>query len=129
MKIKILGTVILIVLTLVLTSVTTADGIRKRLKFAKGKSSATVSGAVIRGDRDTYIVGAKERQMMTVKITSAEKNAVFQIKDANGEYLQDAGEEDDATALTSDLPSTGDHEIIVGGTRGNASYRMTVSIK
>jgi len=128
-KIKILGTVILIVLTLVLTSVTTADGIRKRLKFAKGKSSATVSGAVIRGDRDTYIIGAKERQMMTVKITSAEKNAVFQIKDANGEYLQDAGEEDDATALTSDLPSTGDHEIIVGGTRGNASYRMTVSIK
>ena len=110
-------------------SLTSADGIRKRIKFAKGKTTATVSGAVVRGDRDTYIVGAKEEQMMNVRITSPEKNAVFQIRDANGEYLQDAGEEDDATALTSDLPWTGDYEIIVGGTRGNASYKLTVSIK
>ena len=66
---------------------------------------------------------------MNVKITSPEDNAVFQISDANGEYLQGAGEADDATALTSDLPRTGDYEIVVGGTRGNASYKLTVSIK
>ena len=129
MKIKTLITVLLLVIAFSFASLTSADGVRKRIKFAKGKTTATVSGAVVRGDRDTYIVGAKEGQMMNVKITSPEKNAVFQIKDANGEYLQDAGEEDDATALTSDLPWTGDYEIIVGGTRGNASYKLTVSIK
>jgi hypothetical protein len=129
MKIKIFGTVLLTVLALALTSITSADGIRKRIKFAKGKNSVIVSGAVVRGDRDTYIVGAKAGQMMTVRITSPEKNAVFQIRDASEEYLQDAGEADDATGLTSDLPSTGDYEIIIGGTRGNASYKMTVSIK
>jgi hypothetical protein len=124
-----LSLTLFLTVALTLASLVSADGIRKRIKFPKGKSSATVSGAVVRGDRDTYIVGAKEGQMMTVKITSPEKNAVFQIRDANGEFLQDAGEADDATSITSDLPSTGDYEIIVGGTRGNASYKLTVAIK
>ncbi len=129
MKIKIFGTFLLLTIALVCTSVISADGIRKRLKFAKGKSSAIVSGAVVRGDRDVYIVGAKAGQMMSVKITSTEKNGVFQIQSPDGEYLQDAGEEDDATSVTSDLPRTGDYEISVGGTRGNATYKLTVAIK
>lgn len=56
-----------------------ADGITKKVRFARGASSATVRGAVIRGDRDRYLVGARAGQTMTVKITSLEKNAVFQI--------------------------------------------------
>jgi hypothetical protein len=129
MKLKVLASCLLLVFALSLTSNTSADGVRKRIKFAKGKSAATISGAVIRGDRDTYIVGAREGQMISVKITSPENNAVFQVRDSNGEYLQDAGEEDDATDWSGDLPSTGDYEIIVGGTRGNASYKLTVSIE
>ena len=105
------------------------DGVTKRIKFAKGKSSSTVSNSVIRGDRDTYILGAKAEQMMTVKITSLESNAVFQITGPDGAFLQDAGEEDDATGVTVSLPETGDYRIIVGGTGGNASYRLTVSIR
>ena len=118
-------------MTLVLSvvSITSADGVRKRLKFAKGRSATTVSGAVIRGDQDTYIIGARKGQTMRVKITSLEKNAVFDVKDANGNYLQDAGESDDAPNWTGDLPSTGDYEITVSGTRGNATYKLTVSIK
>lgn len=125
-----LSLTLLLTIALSFAALVSADGIRKRIKFPKGKSSATVSGAVIRGDRDTYVVGAKAGQTMTVRITSRERNAVFQIRDAtNGEYLQDAGEADDATSITSDLPATGDYEIIVGGTRGNASYKLTVAIK
>ena len=105
------------------------DGITKRIKFAKGKSSATLSGAVIRGDRDTYILGAKAGQRMTVRITSLENNAVFQVENPDGEYMEGSGEGDDATSITVSLADSGDHRIIVGGTRGNASYRLTVSIK
>lgn len=129
MKLKIFATFLLMTLVLSVASITSADGVRKRLKFAKGRSAATVSGAVIRGDEDTYIVGARAGQTMRVKITSLEKNAAFTVKDADGNYLQDAGEEDDATNWTGDLPSTGDYEISVGGTRGNATYKLTVSIK
>jgi len=32
----------------------------KRIKFKKGESSATIEGGVIRGDRDTYLVGANK---------------------------------------------------------------------
>ena len=129
MKLKITVICLLTIFAFGLAGITSADGIRKRLKFAKGRSATTVSGAVIRGDEDTYIVGARGGQTMRVKITSLEKNAVFQVRDADGNYLQDAGEGDDATNWTGDLPSTGDYEIIVGGTRGNATYKLTVSIK
>ena len=129
MKLKIFGTFLLLTLVLSVASITSADGVRKRLKFAKGRSATTVSGAVIRGDQDTYIIGARKGQTMRVKITSLEKNAVFDVKDADGNYLQDAGESDDATNWTGDLPSTGDYEITVSGTRGNATYKLTVSIK
>lgn len=105
------------------------DGITKRIKFAKGKSSATVRGAVVRGDRDTYIVGARAEQMMSVTISSIEDNAVFTVQGPDGEFLQDAGEEDDAKGVTVPLPLNGDYRIKVGGTRGNATYRLTVTIR
>lgn len=105
------------------------DGITKRVKFAKGKSSVTLSNSVIRGDRDTYILGAKAGQRMTVRITALENNAAFEIEGPRGDYLEGAGEGDDATRITVSLPASGDYRIIVGGTRGNASYRLTVSIR
>lgn len=101
----------------------------KRISFDAGKSSATVSGGVIRGERSTYLLGAKSGQTMDVKITSEEDNAVFQIEGPNGKYLKDAGDGDDAMEWNGPLPAVGDYKIIVGGTRGNASFRLTVSIK
>ena len=105
------------------------DGVTKRIKFAKGKSAATISGAVIRGDRDTYILGARGGQSMTVKITSPENNAVFMIKAPHGEYFAGLGEGDDARDATVVLDDNGDYRIIVGGTRGNATYKLIVSIR
>ena len=108
---------------------TSADGVKKRVKFKAGKTSAVVSNAVVRGDRDTYTIGAKAKQTMTVKITSVEKNAVFQIQTPNGLYVAGADEGDDAMSWSGSLPETGDYQIIVGGTRGNAAYKLTVSVK
>lgn len=105
------------------------DGITKRVRFPKGKTSITLSNAVIRGDRDTYILGAKAGQRMTVRVTALEKNAAFQIEGPNGEYLEGAGEMDDATNVSVRLPNNGDYRILVGGTRGNASYKLTISIR
>ena len=56
-----------------------AQGVKKKVRFARGASSTTIKGGVIRGERDRYYVGAKKGQTMTVKITSEEDNAVFQI--------------------------------------------------
>jgi hypothetical protein len=105
------------------------DGVTKRIRFAKGKNSATISGAVIRGDLDTYLVGARAGQRMTVRVTALEDNAAFTVKGPNGEFLEGADEMDDATNVILPLPQNGDYRIIVGGTRGNATYRLTVSIR
>lgn len=110
-------------------TITSADGIRKRIRFAKGRHSATIKGNVLRGDQDTYLLGAKAMQTMSVRVTALESNAAFQIQAPDGSYLSGAGETDDATNWSDKLPDDGDYKIIVGGTRGNASYRLTVSIR
>lgn len=101
----------------------------KRVEFARGKSSVTLSNSVIRGDRDTYIVRAKKGQKMSVKITALENNAAFTIAAPGKRYMEKAGELDDQTSWTGTLPTSGDYKIKVGGTRGNATYKLTVTIK
>jgi hypothetical protein len=107
-----------------------AQGVKKKVRFAKGRSSITIREAVVRGDRDRYYVGAKAGQKMTVKITSLEKNAVFQIYFAGEqESLPRAGDGDDAMNWSGELPADNEYVIVVGGTRGNATYALTISIK
>lgn len=114
----------------VCTSSVSAQGVTKKVRFARGTSSTTIRGAVIRGDRDRYLVGARAGQTMTVKVTSLEKNAVFQIYfSGEQESLPGAGETDDATRWSGRLPANNEYVIVVGGTRGNASYTLTISIK
>jgi hypothetical protein len=107
-----------------------ADGVKKKVHFARGTSSTTITGAVIRGDSDRYYVGAKKGQTMTVGIKSEEDNAVFQIYLAGEqESLPGAGDGDDAMKWSGELPADSEYVIVVGGTRGNASYTLTISVK
>ena len=107
-----------------------AQGVKKKVRFARGTSSTTIKGGVVRSDRDRYYIGARKGQTMTVKITSLEKNAVFQIYyHGEEESLPGAGDGDDATRWSGELPIDNEYVIVVGGTRGNASYTLTISIK
>lgn len=119
-----------------------AEEMAKEIKFPKGSSGTTIDGSVIRGDRDIYYLAAKAGQKMTVSISSIEKNAVFQIYqpgtsitkdqdgiiDLNGKSLPGAGEGDDAMQWKGALPATGKYLIVVGGTRGNTTYKMKIGI-
>jgi hypothetical protein len=107
-----------------------AEGVKKRIRFPRGSTSTVIEGAVIRGEMDRYILGAKAGQQMSVRITSLEDNAAFHIYVPGfKKTLDGAGETDDATLWTGKLPASGDYMIVVGGTRGNASYRLEVTIK
>lgn len=94
------------------------------------KNSKTISGSVIRGERGRHVVSAKAGQTLDVSITSDENNAVFQIY-APGEKntLAGAGETDDAMKWSGKLPADGDYVIVVGPTRGNATYKLSYSVK
>ncbi len=96
----------------------------QRIQFARGGVGAVVEGGVERGARKIYLLRASKGQTMTLNISSVEQNAVFDIQAPNGQYLQQ-----EATRWIGVLPSTGDYSVIVGGTRGNASYKLEVTIK
>lgn len=107
--------------------VSAQTGKTKTVRFQRGKSSAVLKGAVIRGTQDRYIVGAKEGQTMTVKVTSIEKNANFTVYfSGEQESLEDSEE---ATSWTGKLPADNDYVIVVAPTRGNATYTLTITIK
>ena len=112
------------------------------IRFARGASSAEVSGAVIRGERALYSVEARGGQRMSLRIVAPENNAVFQVyapgaesgtggaaPEIAGDTLPGAGAGDDATRWTGVLPRSGAYLLVVGATRGNASYRLTVTVR
>ncbi|MEZ5346719.1 MAG: hypothetical protein R2681_14305 [Pyrinomonadaceae bacterium] len=106
-----------------LTAREAEGGANKIVKFGRGNSSATYSNSVVRGDRDTYILGAGAGQFMTVSIRSVENNASFEIVAPNGENLVD-----DDTNWTGELPRDGNYKIIIGSGRGNATYTVKFSV-
>ena len=117
------------IIVLVNVALLWAASVRERVRFAPGKDSAIVKGAVLRGERDRYIVGAKAGQTMIVTITSLEDNAVFEIGKPGGGEFPGAASGNDATKWRGILPASGDYVISVGGTRGNATYSLSIVIR
>lgn len=112
------------------------------IRFARGATSAEVTGAVIRGERALYSVAARAGQHLSVRVTAVEDNAAFQIYqpgakierrdyglDVSGKALPGAGDGDDATRWAGALPESGTYLLVVGPTRGNATYRLSIAIR
>lgn len=103
------------------------EGLTKRVRFARGRTTATYKNSVVRGTRDRYTLGARAGQKMSVHITSVENNAVFDIYTPQGGTL--VGEGEDSTDWSGTLPASGDYVVEVGGTRGNATYTLKVTVR
>jgi hypothetical protein len=110
------------------------------IRFAPGKSQATASGGVVRGERNVYKLTARAGQRLSLSITSLEDNAAFTVYAPGAAYSTDAdgavdvsgkviaGKGDGIATWAGKLPKTGQYLIVVGGTRGNADYKLTVSV-
>ncbi len=68
-----------------------------RIRFAHGKSSATVTGTLSRGDSRSYFVGARRGQNLTISIRGA------------GDFWLDIGGNEVGTGKTIELRSTNDN--------------------
>ncbi len=98
-------------------------GIDSVIRFDPGGTSATISDAVVRGEHNRYTLEAAAGQTMNVDVVSLEDNAVFDVLGPDGAVLV-AG----VTTASIALPADGVYTLILGGTRGNASYDLTVEI-
>lgn len=106
------------------STVESVGGLTTFVKFKKGTSSASYNSAVIRGERNKYILGASGGQMMSVSVSSVENNAVFDIETPGGKII--AAEK---RSWSGQLPADGKYRIIVGGTRGNATYTVRLAVR
>lgn len=130
-----LPSLLLAIAVMALAPETGNAGVRKEVRFAKGTSGTVIEGGVIRGERDRYLLGAAKGQYLSIKIESPEDNAVVDIYSPGA---QDADETDikgsllpqgrEVKSTTIQLPVSGQYMLVVGGTRGNAQYRLSVSV-
>ena len=97
----------------------------RRVQFPRGASSTTVQGKASIALPDTYLVGAREGQVMTVQLTAVRKSVRFLVMSPKTTSLI----ADNARSWTGTLPETGDYQIIVDADERGGTYSMTISIK
>jgi len=97
----------------------------RRLQFKRGTSEATVQGKVSIALPDTYLVGARAGQTMTIKLTAPRKAVRFMLMSPSTRSLV----ADNARDWSGVLEETGDYTIIIDADARNSTYTMTVSIK
>ena len=123
-----LRVMLVIALLLVSTNFATAQRDRtRRIRFERGRTTKVIEDAVVRGTSDRYLLRASAGQTLTVHITSIEDNAVFDIYRPGGRRLLRGAQE--TMDWTGELPVSGDYVISVGGTRGNATYTLEVTVR
>ncbi len=89
-----------------------------RIRFARGASSATVTGKLSPGYTRSYVVGARAGQSMTVRVRSA------------GNVWLDIGGNEVGEGITIECRSTDDYIITVHNDDDHASnYSLYVAIR
>ena len=98
----------------------------KRIRFAKGQSSATVKGSMQTKDYLDYRFNAREGQTMTVHLKTSKGKMRFQIG-----AVQGPGPYNGANMVTDwegTLPVSGEQLIILYVDSKSASYTLEVAI-
>jgi hypothetical protein len=120
---KIIGIKILAI-ALILVSLTTDTMAQTRIRFARGRSSATLSGTLPSGSTRAYIISVRRNQTMTINVTSGNNNIQLDIDDVDGHIEYGDGYSQIYTN------NNGDHWITLKN-EGNrvTKYTMTVTVR
>ena len=86
-----------------------------RIRFAKGRTSATVSGKISRGGLVCYFAGARVGQQFNATISSRSGKVM----------IFESGE----TSYSYNVEQSGDQSVCVDNLAGATTYTLTVSIR
>ena len=86
-----------------------------RIRFAKGRTSATVTGKVGRGGRVCYFAGARAGQQFNATVSSRSGKVM----------IFESGE----TSYSYEVEQSGDQSVCVDNLAGATTYTLTVSIR
>ena len=86
-----------------------------RIRFARGRTSATITGKVSTGGRVCYMAGARRGQTLTATVRSGSGKVM----------IFESGE----TSYTAAVEVSGDQSVCVDNIGRATSYSLTVSIR
>ena len=118
MKIKLNFIIKALAVLMIIGMMDSAAFSQTRLRFARGRTSTTVSGNIASGGSRSYILGASRGQTMTVSVRSR-----------NGDVSVDIGGNDVGTGTTIQLRSTDDYIITVHNDGRATGYSLYISIR
>jgi hypothetical protein len=98
---------------------------QRRVRFGRGHSSATVRGKVSPSLPDTYLVGARVGQTMTVRLGAAGKAITFSVMSPSARGLLSGNTRD----WGGPLGESGDYYILVNAGEGAGAYALTITVR
>lgn len=104
---------ILVMVVLSISEITSAAD--TRIRFARGRTSATVTGRVGTGGRVCYVANARAGQILTATVSSRTGQVM----------IFESGE----TSYRLEVEYSGDQSVCVDNLRGATAYSLTVSIR
>ena len=105
---------------------TPTSGQPTRITIASGTNSASVSGAVVGHETNSYVLTASQSQTMTINLSAPVNEIAIRIYDPTGILIKPL---DANLTWTGLLPVTGDYRIdLVGLTDPTKNYILTVTI-
>jgi len=124
--------VALLAILLETAAVTASQNKPQRVRFEKGRSSATIHGHVAGFDTQDYVIAARAGQQMDIRITASNASTYFVLYSIN-DRATDMNETDHYSLETTE---SGDYVIRVFMMRSAArrkgatyNYSLTISIK
>lgn len=100
----------------VIVCMTSADSFADiRVRFARGRTSATMTGSIRRVGAICYVAGARRGQTLNATVSSRNGRVNFR---STGD-----------TSFSEYMDYTGDHRLCIYNSGGLTSYTLTVSIQ
>lgn len=95
-----------------------------RIRFARGRSSATLSGTLTSGSTRAYVLSVRRRQIITISVVSGNNNIEIDLDDASGHLGYGDG------YLQMETSANGDHWVTLKNEGSRATkFTMTVSVR
>ncbi|PYS79727.1 MAG: hypothetical protein DMF66_01740 [Acidobacteria bacterium] len=101
----------------------------RRIRFARGRTTAVEKGAIAYAHSDVYTLGARRGQTMSLHIASANRQVVFSLTAPSGTPVEGAFTVRD---WSGELPESGDYTITVVNNREHSAasaYTLEVTIR
>jgi hypothetical protein len=108
-------TIKLLVMVMIVLTVSETSFADIRIRFARGRTSATMSGRIGTGGRVCYVANARAGQSITATVSSRSG----QVR------IFESGE----TSYQTEVEYSGDQSVCVDNLRGATTYSLTVSIR